>query len=101
VIVGSHLDSVAERRMARRLLGVMAALEALRMHAGAKPGTLIARRLGDEEARVSDGASSAVAQPEVKVDDVRELKDRQGTKPRGRARGKRRRARSMATRTAS
>src|SRR4030081_1643593 len=50
VIVGSHLDSVPNGGWLDGCLGVMAALEALRIRAGTKPpGTLKLVHLGDEE----------------------------------------------------
>src|SRR5215471_13505384 len=41
VIIGSHLDSVPNGGWLDGCLGVMAALEALRMHAGSKPAVTL------------------------------------------------------------
>ena len=83
VIVGSHLDSVPNGGWLDGALGVMAALEALRMHAGSKPPvTLKLVDWADEEGarfgRSLLGSSAAAAS--LKIDDVRELTDRQGTR---------------------
>jgi hydantoinase/carbamoylase family amidase len=83
VIVGSHLDSVPNGGWLDGCLGVMAALEALRMHAGTKPPvTLTLVDWADEEgARFGRSLlGSAAAAGSLKIDDVRELKDRQGTR---------------------
>jgi allantoate deiminase len=83
VIVGSHLDSVPNGGWLDGCLGVMAALEALRMHAGSKPPvTLTLVDWADEEgARFGRSLlGSAAAAGSLKIDDVRELKDRQGTR---------------------
>jgi len=82
VIVGSHLDSVPNGGWLDGALGVMAALEALRMHAGATPPvTLKLVDWADEEgARFGRSLlGSAAAAGSLKVDEVRGLKDRQGT----------------------
>src|SRR5947208_864671 len=82
VIVGSHLDSVPNGGWLDGCLGVMAALEALRMHAGTRPPvTLKLIDWADEEgARFGRSLlGSAAAAGSLKIDDVRELKDRQGT----------------------
>src|SRR5262249_29280330 len=83
VIVGSHLDSVPNGGWLDGALGVVAALEALRLHAGTKPPvTLRLVDWADEEgARFSRsllGSSAAAAS--LKLDEVRELVDRQGTR---------------------
>jgi allantoate deiminase len=83
VIVGSHLDSVPNGGWLDGCLGVMAGLEALRMHAGTKPPVTL--RLVDwaDEEGARFGRSllgSAAAAGSLKVDEVRELKDRQGTR---------------------
>src|SRR5262245_41220528 len=82
VIVGSHLDSVPNGGWLDGCLGVMAGLEALRMFAGAQPPvTLKLVDWADEEgARFGRSLlGSAAAARSLKIDDVRELKDRQGT----------------------
>jgi N-carbamoyl-L-amino-acid hydrolase len=83
VIVGSHLDSVPNGGWLDGCLGVAAALEALRMRAGTTPPvTLKLVDWADEEgARFGRSLlGSAAAAGELKIDDVRELKDRQGTR---------------------
>src|SRR5262252_1473951 len=83
VIVGSHLDSVPNGGWLDGCLGVMAALEALRMHAAARPPvTLKLVDWADEEgARFGRSLlGSSAAAGSLKVDEVRELKDRQGTR---------------------
>ena len=83
VIIGSHLDSVPNGGWLDGCLGVVAGLEALRMHAGTTPPVTL--RLVDwaDEEGARFGRSllgSAAAAGELKIDDVRELKDRQGTR---------------------
>src|SRR4051794_34822039 len=83
VIVGSHLDSVPNGGWLDGCLGVVAGLEALRMHAGTRPPVTL--RLVDwaDEEGARFGRSllgSAAAAGSLKVDEVRELKDRQGTR---------------------
>jgi allantoate deiminase len=83
VIVGSHLDSVPNGGWLDGALGVTAALEALRMHAGAMPPvTLSIVDWADEEgARFGRSLlGSSAASGELKIDDVRELSDRQGVR---------------------
>src|SRR3989440_11800517 len=83
VIVGSHLDSVPNGGWLDGCLGVMAALEALRMHAAATPpATLTLVDWADEEgARFGRSLlGSAAAAGSLKIEEVRELKDRQGTR---------------------
>jgi allantoate deiminase len=83
VIVGSHLDSVPNGGWLDGCLGVMAALEALRMHAsGTPPVTLKLVDWADEEgARFGRSLlGSSAAAGSLKVDEVRELQDRQGTR---------------------
>jgi N-carbamoyl-L-amino-acid hydrolase len=83
VIVGSHLDSVPNGGWLDGALGVMAALEALRMHARSKPPvTLKLVDWADEEgARFGRSLlGSAAAAGSLKIDDVRGLTDRQGTR---------------------
>jgi allantoate deiminase len=82
VIVGSHLDSVPNGGWLDGALGVMAALEALRIHAAAPPPvTLKLVDWADEEgARFGRSLlGSAAAAGSLKVDEVRELTDRHGT----------------------
>src|SRR5437588_6384923 len=81
VIVGSHLDSVPNGGWLDGCLGVMAALEALRMHAAAKPPvTLKLVDWADEEgARFGRSLlGSSAAAGSLDIDEVRSLKDRQG-----------------------
>src|SRR5258707_13101147 len=83
VIVGSHLDSVPNGGCLDGCLGVAAGLEALRMHAGTTPPVTL--RLVDwaDEEGARFGRSllgSAAAAGSLKIEDVRELKDRQGTR---------------------
>jgi allantoate deiminase len=83
VIVGSHLDSVPNGGWLDGTLGVVAGLEALRMHAGTTPPVTL--RLVDwaDEEGARFGRSllgSAAAAGSLKVDEVRELTDRQGTR---------------------
>ena len=83
VIVGSHLDSVPNGGWLDGALGVLAALEALRMHAGTRPPvTLTLVDWADEEgARFGRSLlGSAAAAGELKAADVRDLKDRQGVR---------------------
>jgi len=83
VIVGSHLDSVPNGGWLDGCLGVMAALEALRMHAAAGPSvTLTLVDWADEEgARFGRSLlGSSAAAGSLDIDSVRELKDRQGTR---------------------
>ena len=83
VIVGSHLDSVPNGGWLDGALGVVAGLEALRMYAGTTPPVTL--RLVDwaDEEGARFGRSllgSAAAAGSLKIDDVRGLKDRQGTR---------------------
>ena len=83
VIVGSHLDSVPNGGWLDGALGVMAALEALRMHAGTTPPvTLKLVDWADEEgARFGRSLlGSAAAAGSLQANDVRALKDREGTR---------------------
>jgi allantoate deiminase len=83
VIVGSHLDSVPNGGWLDGCLGVIAGLEALRMHAGTTPPvTLTLVDWADEEgARFGRSLlGSAAAAGSLKVADVRDLTDRQGTR---------------------
>ncbi len=83
VIVGSHLDSVPNGGWLDGCLGVMAGLEALRMHAAARPPVTL--RLVDwaDEEGARFGRSllgSGAAAGSLKVGEVRDLTDRQGTR---------------------
>ena len=83
VIVGSHLDSVPNGGWLDGSLGMMAGLEALRMHAGTSPPVTL--RLVDwaDEEGARFGRSllgSAAAAGSLKIESVRELTDRQGTR---------------------
>jgi allantoate deiminase len=83
VIVGSHLDSVPNGGWLDGALGMMAALEAIRMHAGTTPPvTLKLVDWADEEgARFGRSLlGSAAAAGEVTLASVRDLTDRQGIK---------------------
>jgi allantoate deiminase len=83
VIVGSHLDSVPNGGWLDGCLGVCAALEALRAHAGTTPPVTL--RLVDwaDEEGARFGRSllgSSAAAGSLRIDEVRELTDRQGTR---------------------
>src|SRR6202166_4572915 len=83
VIVGSHLDSVPNGGWLDGTLGIAAALEALRAHARpAPPVTLKLVDWADEEgARFGRSLlGSSAAAGSLKIDEVRDLKDRQGTR---------------------
>src|SRR5207302_3001010 len=83
VIVGSHLDSVPNGGWLDGCLGVTAALEAIRMHAAERPPvTLKLVDWADEEgARFGRSLlGSSAAAGSLQIDDVRELKDREGTR---------------------
>jgi N-carbamoyl-L-amino-acid hydrolase len=83
VILGSHLDSVPNGGWLDGCLGVIAALEALRMHAGTTPPvTLTLVDWADEEgARFGRSLlGSAAAAGSVRIADVEGLTDRQGTR---------------------
>jgi N-carbamoyl-L-amino-acid hydrolase len=83
VIVGSHLDSVPNGGWLDGCLGVLAALEALRMHARSTPPVTIKLVDWADEEGARFGRSllgSAAAAGSLRTDDVRELQDRQGTK---------------------
>src|SRR5436190_10553453 len=83
VIVGSHLDSVPNGGWLDGSLGVMAALEVLRMHAAERPPvTLKLVDWADEEgARFGRSLlGSSAAAGSLKIDEVRELVDRGGTR---------------------
>src|SRR4029079_9372058 len=84
VIVGSHLDSVPNGGWLDGCLGVAAALEALRSHAagGTPPITLRLVDWADEEgARFGRSLlGSSAAAGSLNLDEIRELKDRLGTR---------------------
>jgi N-carbamoyl-L-amino-acid hydrolase len=83
VIVGSHLDSVPNGGWLDGALGVMTALEALRLHAATRPPvTLKLVDFADEEgARFGRSLlGSGAAAGALRIADVRELTDRQGTR---------------------
>ena|SRR5579871_4633320 len=84
VIVGSHLDSVPNGGWLDGCLGVTAALEALRMYSGgATPPVTIALVDWADEEGARFGRSllgSSAAAGSLKIDEVRALTDRQGTK---------------------
>jgi allantoate deiminase len=84
VIIGGHLDSVPNGGWLDGCLGVTAALEALRQYAGSTkpPVTLALVDWADEEgARFGRSLlGSSAAAGSLKLDEVRSLVDRQGTK---------------------
>src|SRR5437660_7739495 len=83
VIIGSHLDSVPNGGWLDGCLGVMAALEALRVHAAARPPVAITLVDWADEEGARFGRSllgSSAAAGSLKIDEVRELKDRAGTR---------------------
>lgn len=83
VIVGSHLDSVPNGGWLDGCLGVAAALEALRLHsASAKPVTMRLVDWADEEgARFGRSLlGSSAASGSLAIADIRDLKDREGTR---------------------
>jgi allantoate deiminase len=83
VIVGSHLDSVPNGGWLDGTLGIVAALEALRTHASpAPPVTLKLVDWADEEgARFGRSLlGSSAAAGSLKIDEIRDLRDRQGTR---------------------
>ena len=81
VILAGHLDSVPNGGWLDGCLGVLASLEALRAHAGRPPVTLKLVDWADEEgARFGRSLlGSSAAAGSLKIDEVRDLKDRQGT----------------------
>ena len=83
LLIGGHIDSVPNGGWLDGCLGVLAALEALRMHAAAKPPvTLKLVDWADEEgARFGRSLlGSSAAAGSLDIDMVRELTDRQGTR---------------------
>jgi allantoate deiminase len=83
LLIGGHIDSVPNGGWLDGCLGVMAGLEALRTHAGGTPPvTLKLVDWADEEgARFGRSLlGSAAAAGSLKIESVRELTDRQGTR---------------------
>jgi len=83
VIVGGHLDSVPNGGWLDGSLGVAAGLGALRMFQGRRPPFTIALVDWADEEGARFGRSllgSSAAAGSLRVDDVRELVDRQGTR---------------------
>src|SRR5438094_4888090 len=83
VIVGSHLDSVPNGGWLDGCLGVMAGLEALRMFADTTPPVTMKLVDWADEEGARFGRSllgSSAAAGSLQIDDVRELKDREGTR---------------------
>ena len=83
VIVGGHLDSVPNGGWLDGALGVTAGLEALRMFGGRRPPVTIAVVDWADEEGARFGRSllgSSAAGGSLKVDDVRGLVDKQGTR---------------------
>jgi allantoate deiminase len=83
VIVGSHLDSVPNGGWLDGCLGVTAALEALRMRVATTPPVTLALVDWADEEGARFGRSllgSAAAAGALRIDDVRDLKDRQGVR---------------------
>ena len=83
IIIGGHLDSVPNGGWLDGALGVMAGLGALEMFAGTRPPVTIAVVDWADEEGARFGRSllgSSAASGSLKADDVRELKDKQGTR---------------------
>ncbi len=83
VIVGGHLDSVPNGGWLDGALGVTAGLEALRMYAGRRPPVTLAVVDWADEEGARFGRSllgSSAAGGSLKVDEVRDLVDKQGTR---------------------
>jgi len=83
VIVGSHLDSVPNGGWLDGTLGVAAALEAVRLHRASPPPVTIKLVDWADEEGARFGRSllgSSAASGSLAIDDIRELKDRQGTR---------------------
>ncbi len=83
VLLGGHLDSVPNGGWLDGCLGVLASLEALRMYArDTPPVTLKLVDWADEEgARFGRSLlGSSAASGSLKIDEIRELTDRQGTR---------------------
>ena len=83
VILGSHLDSVPNGGWLDGCLGIAAALEALRLHATARPPVTIKVVDWADEEGARFGRSllgSSAAAGSLNVRDVQDLTDRQGTR---------------------
>ncbi|MBI3264752.1 MAG: Zn-dependent hydrolase [Acidobacteria bacterium] len=83
IIIGGHLDSVPNGGWLDGCLGVLAAFDALRTYAGARPAvTLKLVDWADEEgARFGRSLlGSSAAGGSLKVDDLRRLRDKEGTR---------------------
>jgi N-carbamoyl-L-amino-acid hydrolase len=83
VIIGGHLDSVPNGGWLDGALGVMAGLGALRLFSGTRPPVTIAVVDWADEEGARFGRSllgSSAAGGSLKVDEVRELVDKQGTR---------------------
>ena len=83
VIVGSHLDSVPNGGWLDGALGVLTALEVLRIHAAATPPVTLALVDWADEEGARFGRSllgSSAAAGSLNVNDVRALTDRHGTR---------------------
>jgi N-carbamoyl-L-amino-acid hydrolase len=83
VIAGSHLDSVPNGGWLDGALGMMAALEALRVHAAKTPPVSLAIVDWADEEGARFGRSllgSSAAAGELRIDEVRDLADRHGTR---------------------
>jgi N-carbamoyl-L-amino-acid hydrolase len=81
VIAGSHLDSVPNGGWLDGALGLMAALEALRVHAAKTPPVSLAIVDWADEEGARFGRSllgSSAAAGDLRIDEVRELTDRHG-----------------------
>ena len=83
ILIGGHLDSVPNGGWLDGCLGVLAAYEALRSHAGAQPAaTLKLVDWADEEgARFGRSLlGSSAAGGSLRIDDLRNLRDKDGTR---------------------
>jgi N-carbamoyl-L-amino-acid hydrolase len=83
VIVGSHLDSVPNGGWLDGALGVTAALEALRVHSNERPPVTMKLVDWADEEGARFGRSllgSSAAAGSLQLADIRELRDRQGTR---------------------
>jgi N-carbamoyl-L-amino-acid hydrolase len=83
IIIGGHLDSVPNGGWLDGALGMMAGLAALRTYAGARPPLTIAVVDWADEEGARFGRSllgSSAASGSLRLDDIRGLVDRQGTR---------------------